>query len=428
MTWTFDFVTYLHLKTGDHWEVVALLGGAANHTVRAKRVAASLIYDGDVDRANLSGDDYSDVLAARVSVVLKQAPAYLAKSPQIPFSPYRQTIEAAALRLLHQSPGGQQLGLGQILSQNALIAIPKLVLHDNAYNVLIQSDLGPHSNLYEVLVSSDTSPRLASHLGKTIGLFLANLHDAFSKTSDTDKQFSDLVAAFANEDAERVMLSVIGQATSFMRDAEVPDYEALGKLAASHWSSRDKRVFSQGDLWFGTLLVRGIAHDQSPDTVEHLPDVTIGICDWEFAGPNHPAADIAQLGAYLHMLSLSPLNSARRNDILMAFSAALYETYFATASAPYKTGEYLRSLLIMHGWEMANAAGWDSRQHMWCHCVGNGVRCSHIKAMVQEGALFLRSAASETISLEGLELSIPWVCFFRLSIPHVRLDDMATVA
>ena len=101
-----------------------------------------------------------------------------------------------------------------------------------------------------------------------------------------------LVTDFKNDDAEHVIEAIINQAIMNMKDAEVWDYETLGDLALDHWKTRTKSAFSQGDLWFGTLLVQGSRGHQS-----NTEPISIGVCDWEFAGPNHPAADIAQLGA-----------------------------------------------------------------------------------------------------------------------------------
>ena len=101
-----------------------------------------------------------------------------------------------------------------------------------------------------------------------------------------------LVTGFKNDDAERVIEAIINHVVMNMKDAEVLDYEILGALALDHWKTRTKSAFSQGDLWFGTLLVQRSGGHQ-----DYMDTIGVGICDWEFAGPNHPAADIAQLGA-----------------------------------------------------------------------------------------------------------------------------------
>ncbi|KAF8149905.1 hypothetical protein B0H34DRAFT_667321 [Crassisporium funariophilum] len=175
-----------------------------------------------------------------------------------------------------------------------------------------------------------------------------------------------------------------------MEEAGISDFELLGQHAIDHWASRKRTAFGQGDLWFGTLL---IDTDNSFRSGVDNSRVTVGICDWEFAGPNDPAADIAQLGCYIHLLAMSPLTTPARLVVVMAFAEALYATYFASLELP--TGQdFVKSLLIMHGWEMINAATWNARQDMWCVCEGQGVRCSHIRTMVEEGAKFLRAAGS----------------------------------
>jgi hypothetical protein len=83
---SFDFRTYLERLTGiEEWEIEDLVGGAANFTVRARPLsgAPSWITIGTV------GPDL-EFFDSGLSVVIKQAPDCLAKSPEIPFSPYRQ--------------------------------------------------------------------------------------------------------------------------------------------------------------------------------------------------------------------------------------------------------------------------------------------------------------------------------------------------
>ncbi|KAF9468057.1 kinase-like domain-containing protein [Collybia nuda] len=279
---TFDFVSHLYHQTSVDWEIEELVGGVSNHTVRARRRK-----NPNSDENEGSGD-YYDAMKPYGSVVLKQAPAYLAKAQHIPFSPYRQAIEAAALRLLHQSIGEHKFGLREVLIKNPNIIVPRILLEDTTHNVIIQSDLGNYPNLHEVLVSPDITLSLAVELGQTIGHFLANLHDVSHFSHN-----SPVVKTFMNIDAERVIQSNIGLATQCMKDAGIVDYEVLGKLALDHWNNRDKTAFGQGDIWFGTLLVN--LYSRRPSDLDATV-ATVGICDWEFAGPNHPAADIAQLG------------------------------------------------------------------------------------------------------------------------------------
>jgi hypothetical protein len=187
-------------------------------------------------------------------------------------------------------------GLSHILNANPSIKVPKLLLHDPSSVVLIQSDLGNHPLLDKFLSSPTTSPKLASRAGSSLGQFLAQLHHAYDEKpgpSVYDPTTSALVASFRNDGAECVIEGVIGNVTQFMKDAAVPDYDVLGQRALSHWKQRKRTAFGQGDIWFGTIIV-------------DVGEGTVGICDWEFAGPNHPAGDIAQLGAFSLFVLLLP--------------------------------------------------------------------------------------------------------------------------
>jgi aminoglycoside phosphotransferase (APT) family kinase protein len=170
-----------------------------------------------------------------------------------------------------------------VLHSNLSIRIPHLLHHDLTKHVLIQSDLGNIPELYKFLTSPDTTPALASSAGAALGRFLKDLHGAFYHASETTKE--ELRHRFANDEGEAVLCKVIASVLGYMKDAGVEDYVLLEKRAQDNWTGRERTVFGQGDIWFGTVLV-GV----EDGTVE------VGICDWEFAGFNHPAGDIAQLG------------------------------------------------------------------------------------------------------------------------------------
>lgn len=296
----FDFNTYLEQTTGVFgWSVEELSGGAANFTVRVRPPCG--VEDG-------TNSSYSGTFGSEKSVVIKQAPPYFAKLPKISFSPYRQVsrflytvefyaperhsfiqiVEKEALELFHSS-GHSANSLQTVLVTNPLVRIPRMLKHDNQCGILVQSDLGPHPNLYEVLTSPHTFTTTASSLGSILGHFLADMHNS--------PVLSPLnIKTFYNEDSERVIVDVISRVASYMKDAGVADWQILEESASNHWRNRKKVAFSQGDLWFGTVLVDDNFGSSNLDKIEAPRSPVIGICDWEFAGPNDPAADIAQLG------------------------------------------------------------------------------------------------------------------------------------
>lgn len=184
--------------------------------------------------------------------------------------------------------------------------------------------------MYEVLTSPATSTHQGSGLGRIIAQFLADLHQELSTdvkvASATDSL--PLIERFRNEDADRLMTNVIAIVTTVMKDAGISDHEELGKVALNNWVGRKKTVFGQGDLWFGTLLVdahAALSSDTAAKESANDSTLTVGICDWEFAGPNDPAADIAQLGkSYLSNYSLYVL---LMNELRLIFAFTLDVTF-----------------------------------------------------------------------------------------------------
>jgi hypothetical protein len=80
----FDFRSYLIDLTGEEWIVDELEGGNANHTIRASSMNVS-----HQRLANVKPRDGTNLLL-HPSIVLKQAPPYMAKFPSMLFSQYRQ--------------------------------------------------------------------------------------------------------------------------------------------------------------------------------------------------------------------------------------------------------------------------------------------------------------------------------------------------
>jgi hypothetical protein len=81
---SFDFCSYLLDLTGQQWLIQELLGGNANHTVRGICMAEH------VNESNQDGGHGLGIVEGHTSVVLKQAPPYFVKFPDMPFSEYRQ--------------------------------------------------------------------------------------------------------------------------------------------------------------------------------------------------------------------------------------------------------------------------------------------------------------------------------------------------
>lgn len=77
-----DFDLYLSSFAGDGWMIDEIVGGVANRTIRATRA---------------KNDGSNKALNGRSSVVLKYAPPFLYKCPELKFDQYRQVCSCHSL-------------------------------------------------------------------------------------------------------------------------------------------------------------------------------------------------------------------------------------------------------------------------------------------------------------------------------------------
>ena len=101
----FDFDSYLLHLTGHRWTIQELSGGNANHTVRAVR--QNVRGGPGQDARDHDGTVYE--LDGHLSIVVKQAPPYFVKFPDMPFSQNRQV-----------SPLVHNIGSASLTFRNAL--------------------------------------------------------------------------------------------------------------------------------------------------------------------------------------------------------------------------------------------------------------------------------------------------------------------
>lgn len=145
---------------------------------------------------------------------------------------------------------------------------------------------------------SFTHPR-AKRLGRLLGDFLGRLHSAVSFVEkDQPKETVRLRRSLINSYVEPVIQSVLGTTGAYLRMADVEDHEDLLRVAGERWLGREKSAFCKGNMCFGTLQV--VSKDSDEDLEED--QVKVVLCDWEIAGPSHPAGDLAQMGVCLSSL------------------------------------------------------------------------------------------------------------------------------
>ena len=176
------------------------------------------------------------------------------------------------------------------------VLIPELIHHALSPNLLVKTDLGDHPSMDRFMFSpSFTHPR-AERLGLSLGEFLGKLHSAVKFVGeDQPKPTARLRRLLINSYMEPTLQGVLGATGAYLRMAGVEDHEDLLGMASERWLGSEKSAFCKGNISFGTLLV------VSKDSDEGLEgdQTKVILCDWEFAGPGHPAVDLAQMGVYL---------------------------------------------------------------------------------------------------------------------------------
>lgn len=212
------------------------------------------------------------------SLIIKQAPPFIASSPDVPLNPKRIHFEARALRLFKRDGA-----LGTISSEQ--IRPPRMLHFDDELQLLIMEDIGAQSFITEWLVNNKNP-----EIGIKLGQFIGRLH----KRTFQRKEFRD---RFDNSDVQQTRLEVQYKPTADyairagLTNTEVirSKTEALGKKLLSPGC-----CLVMGDLWPPSVLVK---------------EGNVRLIDWEFAHYGRPLQDVAHFAAHCWMQAhTSPKN------------------------------------------------------------------------------------------------------------------------
>ena len=218
---------------------------------------------GNLNRVwRVSGSEYS--------LVVKHAPPYIAKAPDIPLDPRRIILEAAALRLFDKPP------LNSIVSER--LRPPRLLHADEDRHAIILEDLGN-------LDSLDEAEDIGEETGTGLGVFLARLHGL---TAGDEA----IAASINNRGIQQSRLNVqYARVGEMLDNYGIPNSAELGgkarKLGEKYLAKG--RCLIMGDLWPRSVLI-------GPK------DGQARVIDWEFAHYGRPAQDVAHFLAHLWML------------------------------------------------------------------------------------------------------------------------------
>ena len=244
------------------------------------------------------------------SVIVKQAPPYVAAAPHVPLNPERLAMEAMALEAFQEGSRLFPLSTPEIRP-------PKPIDFDPTRAILIMEDVGqaPDLSIWLRAVKWDTAEERTLLVAKQIGNFIGALH---SETWNDD----GLSADFVNDDVQRkrfdLQYSAVG---SLFRKAGIENAGDLGGTA--HDVGRalllPGRCVTMGDLWPASILMAAEG---------------IRVIDWELSHFGNPAQDVAHLTAHLWMLAH---RACRSSEMTKAFAEQFLKSYRASLGSRFHT-------------------------------------------------------------------------------------------
>ena len=230
-------------------------------------------------------------------VIVKHAPPFIARAPEIPLDPSRLAFEARALEAF--GDGGSLAALAR-----EAVRPPRLLAFDADAHALVMEDVGEAPDLGAWLHAAPRTPDAVRDAGRTLGAFVGSLHRA----SLGDAR---LAARFRNLVIQETRLDVQYRAVAEMcASGGVPDAPVLGATAVAlgEMLLAPGRCLLMGDLWPASILV----------TPEGLR-----LIDWEFAHFGRPLQDVAHLAAHLWMHAHRAPDAARADAALTLLGAFL---------------------------------------------------------------------------------------------------------
>ncbi|ORX38188.1 kinase-like domain-containing protein [Kockovaella imperatae] len=299
----------------DLFTVVRLEGGYLNSTIRLELLRDLPDFPESIPH-----------LAGQRSLVLKHYPGYMYAWPEAQLSTARAAIEAKALRMMRDN------ALIREAFQEQGVSVPSLVHFDESNNVLWMEDFGPRSTMESGLEKLSTD--VSSRLGKA----LAGLHIATMPMNKhlTVEPMAGPLALAEHEARMRNILKDELDVDGLMESLCMKHSPIIG---LPHGDVRDDELcLGLGDIWPSSVLL--LDDSSSP---------RLGIIDWEFFGPLHPASELATVTARLYISYLGQGLQEAFEDIARAFVCGYMEIFQES-----KHG----SLVSRVSWSDRAAAAW----------------------------------------------------------------------
>jgi hypothetical protein len=243
------------------------------------------------------------------------------------------------------------------------VQIPKLLWFDAERHILVLEDLGDGLSTLDEWLPSIYAADHQTETGARLGTLLARIHtdEALHAALDSGE--------FVNQDAVNlVSVEVIGkirgilaehletETASIVNSSVEDEAELISGIIREEFERQKldadsarvmRRMFSMGDCWVGSVLFGPADAGGEP---------FMALIDWEFAGKARALHDMAQLGAWLYMLSRAcawtPGEETQHKSLEIPRQSERVK-----ASQPW---EFARSLFTAYAQSLASSAahGW----------------------------------------------------------------------
>jgi len=238
--------------TGNNILLKKLTGGNLNHVWRAT----------DQDGNN---------------VIVKYAPPFIAKQPEIPLDDSRIQFESRILKAFLDDE--QMSGL-----TNAAMRVPIFLGFDKTENILMMEYVGDLKNINEYINQNRDA---IGKMGKELGIFIAGLHLATFNEDSYRKKFTNLPVQKTRFEVQ------YKQCGKFAEKAGISS--KLARKVHEHCHELGQKLMGEGiciimgDLWPESILV-----DSNTGSLV--------LIDWEMCHFGNPIQDVAHLDAHLWMM------------------------------------------------------------------------------------------------------------------------------
>lgn len=204
------------------------------------------------------------------SLIVKQAPPYIAANPDVPIDPGRLEFEAKALDLFSEDGQLTDVSSGQVRP-------PERLGYDGDNYMLAMEDITPSNSWFGQVKEKKSAVELAGNLG----LFIGKLHAQTFRQKEITGQFRNLSVQKTRQNVQYKSVEKTLQDHGFHSSGAVENAETLGEVLLEPGV-----CLVMGDLWPQSVLFQ---------------DGDLRLIDWEFAHFGRPLQDVAHFAAHCFM-------------------------------------------------------------------------------------------------------------------------------